>query len=135
MEWIFATDAAKALDGKKTYNTWQQGFLQILEYVLDNRELVMNTYHSIRRDRLEQYLYDVTYDLLKGVVEEKSIGMKVREEDKDAIANFYKFGFVGLMLEWIKSGMKEKPEHIIEQLSILMKGNITRALEKYRSDH
>lgn len=135
VEWIFATDAAKALDGKKTYNTWQQGFLQIFEYVLDNKELVMNTYHSVRRDQLEHYLYDVTYGLLIDVVEEKAVGMKVREEDKQAIAHFYKFGFVGLMLEWINSGMKEKPEHIIEQLSILMKGNITRALEKYRSDH
>ena len=37
------------------------------------------------------------------------------------------------MLEWIKSGMKEKPEKIIDKLSILIKDDITRALEKYQT--
>ena len=29
IEWSCVEDAAKALGGKKTYDTWQQGFLQI----------------------------------------------------------------------------------------------------------
>lgn len=135
VEWIFANDADKALDGKKTYGTWQQGFLQIFEYVLENKALIMNTYKSISRDQLERYLYEVTYKLLIGVVEEKAVGMNVRDEDKEFIADFYKFGFVGLMLEWIRCGMKEDPKVLVEHLSILIQGDITRALEKYRTDH
>ena len=29
VEWVCVEDAARALEDKKTYNTWQQGFLQI----------------------------------------------------------------------------------------------------------
>jgi hypothetical protein len=35
------------------------------------------------------------------VLEEKREGIIVREEDRAFIANFYKYGFVGLVLEWI----------------------------------
>ena len=132
VEWMFLTGAAAALNGKKTYDTWQQGFLQVFEYALENKDLVINTYHSISRDQLERYLYDVTYNLLIGVVEEQASGMTVSDIDKKFIADFYKFAFVGLMLDWIRRDMKDNTEKIVEHISTLIQGDIKRALEKYR---
>ncbi|MEG6522454.1 TetR-like C-terminal domain-containing protein [Desulfotomaculum sp. 1211_IL3151] len=131
IEWIYSSEAAKALAGKRTYDTWQQGFLQVFTYVLENKAFVMNTYHSISREHLEYYLYKEVYALLIGVVEEKASGMAVRNEDKSFIAHFYKYAFVGLMLEWIGTGMKEEPAAIIDRLSTLMHGDITGALKKF----
>lgn len=131
IEWMLVDEATRALDGKKTYSTWQQGFYQIFEAVLDNKALITNAYNSISREQVEQYLYRLTYDLLIGVIEEKAAGMHVRDEDKKFIADFYKFAFVGLVLDWIRGGMKEDPGEIIERLSLLIHGDITRALNKY----
>ena len=50
IEWCCVEDAKKALEGKKTYDTWQQGFLQIFEAVLDNKPFILNVYHSVSRD-------------------------------------------------------------------------------------
>ena len=66
---------------------------------------VMNVYHSVSREQVELYLYKLTYDLLIGVVEEMSQEIPVRDEDKKFIADFYKFAFVGLMLDWIRGDM------------------------------
>jgi len=134
VEWSCLEDAAKALDGKKTYDTWQQGFLQIFQAVLDNKPFIQNVYQAVSREQVETYLYTLTHKLLIGVVEEKAAGMEVREADKEFIADFYKFAFVGLMLDWIKNGMKQDPQQIIDRLSILIEGDITRALNKYRVD-
>jgi probable dihydroxyacetone kinase regulator len=134
VEWSCVEDASKALAGKKTYDTWQQGFLQIFEMVLDNRPFIMNVYHSVSREHVENYLYKLTYDLMIGVVEEKSAGMQVRQEDKEFIADFYKFAFVGLMLDWIRKDMKEDPKLIVDRLSTLVHGNVTDALNNYRTD-
>ena len=68
------------------------------------------------------------------VIEECSQGMVVREEDKVFIADFYKYGFVGLMLEWIHQNMEPNPEEIVSRLSILIEGDVKRALEKHRMD-
>lgn len=134
IEWSCMEDASKALAGKKTYDTWQQGFLQIFQAVQANKPFIMNVYHSVSREQVELYLYRLTYDLLIGVVEEKAVGMRVREEDKKFIADFYKYGFVGLMLDWIKNGMKEEPQILIDRLDSLIHGNITSALMHYRTD-
>ena len=134
VEWSCVEDARKALEGKKTYDTWQQGFLQIFEAVLANKIFIQNVYHSVSREQVEIYLYKLTYDLLIGVVEEKAENMNVREEDKQFIANFYKYAFVGLMLDWIKDGMKEDLQLIIDRLGLLIHGNVTHALNAYRTD-
>lgn len=134
VEWSCVEDARKALEGKKTYDTWQQGFLQIFEAVLANKVFIQNVYHSVSREQVEIYLYKLTYNLLIGVVEEKAENMNVREEDKQFIANFYKYAFVGLMLDWIKDGMKENPQLIIDRLGLLIHGNVTHALNAYRTD-
>lgn len=134
IEWSCVEDATKALEGKKTYDTWQQGFLQIFEAVKANKPFIMNVYRSVSREQVEIYLYEVTYNLLINVVNEKAKDMQVRDEDKSFIANYHKYAFVGLMLEWIKDDMKEDPQRIIDRLGLLMHGNITKALEAYRTD-
>jgi len=131
IDWIYTSEATKALDGKKTSDSWQQGFLQIFEYVLANRTFVQRTYHSSSLEHLRQYLYGETYDLLIGVVEEKSAGLGVRDDDKEFIANFYKYAFVGLMIDWIGAGMMEKPEVIIDRLTTLIRGDMAIALERF----
>jgi len=135
VEWSCIEDATKALEGKKTYDTWQQGFMHIFEAVLENKPFILNVYRSVSREQVEIYLYKLTYNLLIGVVDEKAANMAVREEDKKFIADFYKYAFVGLMLDWVKNDMKEEPQKIIDHLSVLMHENITSALNRYRTDN
>lgn len=134
VEWIYTSEAGAAIGGKRTYDTWQQGFEQIFRYVLENRAFVAKTYHSLSREHLERYLYSETYDLLIGVVEECAGERSVREDDKAFIAHFYKYGFVGLVLDWIAGGMKEEPGAIIDRLDLVIHGSITEALERLRTD-
>lgn len=133
VEWIYTSEATKALDGKNTYDTWQQGLLHIFEYVLDNKPFVTGTFKSLSREHLERYLFNETYNLLMGVIEEKAHGISVRDDDKAFIAHFYKYAFVGLMLEWIGAGMKEKPTDIVQRLSLLIQGDIPNALNRFSS--
>lgn len=131
VEWIYNKDALKAIDNKKTYENWHEGFINLFEYIKDNKNFVVSTYHSISRSYLENYLYNEVYKLIIDVVEEQAKGKKVSEEDKIFIANFYKFAFVGLMLDWVKNGMKDNPEYIVGRLSILIQGDINKAIDKF----
>ena len=129
--WSFDEDAEKILAGKKSYETWQEGYLQLFLSILENKPLIMNVYRTVSREQLEQYLFKVSYRLLRNVVEEEDKERVVSEEDKDFIANFYKYAYVGLILDWIRGDMKENPEKIISRMSLLMQGNFARALEAY----
>ena len=134
VEWCCQEDASRALAGKKTYETWQQGLLQIFEAVRENKPFILNVYRSVSREQVENYLYKVTYALLDGVVEEQAQGMSIRQEDKAFLATLYQYMFVGLMLDWIKSDMKEDPQAIVSRLELAIHGNIRAALERLRAD-
>lgn len=134
IQWSFAQEANKAINGKKTYETWQDGFLEIFNTILENKVLIESVYHSVRKEQIQIYLYDITYDFLIGVVQEESSGMEVKEADKKFIADFYKCAFVGVILEWIGEGMKQDPKLIINRLSALIQGTFKQALDNCRLD-
>lgn len=131
VEWVCLEDAARALQGKKTYDTWQEGLQQIFEAVIENKPFIMNVCRTLSREQIENYLFQLTHNLLIGVVEEKSAGTEITEEEKAFIADFYKYGFVGIMLDWIKDGMKEDYEDIIDKLHITLKGNIANSIQNF----
>ena len=134
VEWCCQEDASRALAGKKTYETWQQGLLQIFQEVLNNKPFILNVYRSVSREQVEGYLYQVTYRLLEDVVDEQAQGMSVRAEDKAFIATLYKYMFVGLMLDWVKSDMKGDPQLIVDRLEQVIHGSVRAALERLRTD-
>ena len=131
VEWVCYEDAKKALENKKTYDTWQQGLTQLLYAVRDNKPFIINVYNCVDKGQVEEYLKPLTDDLLLGVVEEESINVNVREEDKKFIAQVYSYCFVGIMLDWIKNDMKEKPEDLVERLALVLDGDIGSALVRF----
>ena len=88
VEWVCIEDGKRALQGKKTYDTWQEGMLQVFEAVLENKPFIQNVYHSISREKIENYLYRLTFNLISDVVEEKCVGTRLTQEDKAFIAEF-----------------------------------------------
>ena len=64
------------------------------------------------------------------VVEELDPRGEVREEDKAFLADFYKYAFVGLTVEWMQGGMKEEPARLVSRVNTVMEGNIAAALER-----
>ena len=132
VEWACMEDARRALEGKKTYDTWQQGFLQIFEAVQANRPFIMNVYRCVHREQVEKYLKPLVDNLLLGVINEEAAGMTVRDEDKSFIAQVYSYVFVGLMLDWIRDDMREDPEALVGRLALVLKGAVSQALGRFR---
>lgn len=128
VEWACVADAARALQGKKTYDTWHEGLLQIFEAVLENKPFILNAYRCISRDQMERFLFQLTYGLIRGVVDEQSAGKEISEEDRTFIAEFYKYSFVGIMLDWIRQGMREDHRKIVEKIRLTMHGNVANSI-------
>ena len=132
VEWSCLEDAKRALDKKRTYETWQQGLLQIFEAVLDNKPFILNVYRCVHREQVEKYLQPLADRLLLDVIDEKSSEMTVRDEDKQFIAQIYSYILIGIMLDWIKDDMHEDPQQIVDRLAKLIKGSMAEALSRFK---
>lgn len=131
MSYTFLEEAQKVIADKKTNDTWQEGYLKSFAYARENRTLVLNAYHSLGREHLESYLYQITQRLLLDVLEENLEGLCVEESDREFIVDFYKYAFVGFALDWIRNGMKEDPLDLVNRLSKLISGEFRRGLERF----
>ncbi|WNS40957.1 TetR-like C-terminal domain-containing protein [Paenibacillus sp. MMS20-IR301] len=129
--WIYKTEAVESIAEYRSYSTWTDGFYRIFCYIERNKAFCFNTLDSLGRAHLDAYLYEVTNDLIMGVLQELAAGMEVSMEDKRFIAGFYTLAFTGLVIQWMRDGMKEQPKHMIEKLSVLIEGNFLRALHQY----
>ena len=132
VEWSCLEDAKRALDEKKTYDTWQQGLLQIFKAGQENKPFILNVYRCVHREQVEKYLQPLVDQLLLNVINEEAAGITVRDEDKQFIAQVYSYMFIGLMLDWIKDDMREDPQQIVEKLSKLIKGSVSVALSRFK---
>jgi hypothetical protein len=94
----------------------------------------MNVYHHVSRERIEGYLYDIVFELSIAMVEERAKGMDLQDRDKRFIADFYKYALTGIVLNWVKDGMKEDPAQIVNELGTMVGGTIDYALESFQTD-
>ena len=131
IKWICLQNADEALDNNKTYDTWQQGLLNIFNIIRKNKVFVESVYRDMDRRVIERYLHPQVHSLIMGVVEEKSDGMVVCDNDKNFIASFLEYAFEGMIYAWIESGMKEDPEYLVSSASVIIQGDVALALKEF----
>lgn len=130
LEDIFETETSKVIEADRTFDTWENGLIQSVEFALKNKRAIYHVYNSIKREQLENYLYRITEDLMERFVRQQARGLTVAEEDIHLVALFYKHAAVGSVLEWLQRGMKDDAEHIIHRMGQLFEGNIRSTLQK-----
>ena len=134
VEWSCIYDATNALKGNKTYDTWQEGLTSIFEAVLQNKPFILNVYHTTTQDSIERFLFTTVHDLILGVVREKAQGTNISEEQIQFIADFYKYSFVGIMLDWISKGMNEDYNEIVYNMTNTLHGSIANSISNFTNE-
>ncbi len=69
--------------------------------------------------------------MIESIVEERSIETNLNEQQKNFIAYFYKYGFVGIMLDWIEKGMDENYNEIVDDLEKTVHGTIDLSIKNF----
>ena len=99
VDWILVEDAAKALEGRQSFETWTEAFLDILHQIQENKVLVLNVYRSVGREQVEQYLYKIVDPLLHEFVDKETQDISIQDEDKQFVIDFFKYALVGMALD------------------------------------
>ncbi len=131
--WVISSDIIRIISGRKTQDTWQEGFLSIFQEVERNHVFVLNACSSLTREQLERSLSEPVSSLISSVLEENPDASKLNEEDAAFISSFFSYAFIGIMLDWIRGGMREKPEELVERIECVVGGSFERAIQRFLS--
>ena len=141
IEWTMNTSEQEIIAKNKENiekKSWENGFIIILDEIQKNKSLIYAISQNIEYSKyVTEYLLHLTFNYIYGVVASKSKEMNVivKEEDMVFIANFYKYAFLGVLLEWIKINFKDDPKDIVSKLDIMIKGTLENSLLNYDQKH
>lgn len=128
-EWVVFHESEKVFREKLTMLTWREDMIRILTAALENKPLALNAYRSLHRDLIERYLYKAMSIHMMNVITEESRGISISRENIRFIADFYKLTFVGHLMDWVRRGMIEPPEEIVNKLGVIIEGTLQRAFD------
>lgn len=131
VEWACEEDAARAIAGNKTADTWQTGLLDTFLALRENKPFIASIYHDMSREQVERFLVPVVSDLVKSVVDEHAARRHVREQDRDFIARFFAHALIGTVLDWIARDMRDDPQQLVQRVATITDGAIETALDRF----
>ncbi len=130
---LFETELKKVVAEYNETRTWEDSFLMAAEFALENKKAIYHIYYSLRREELEQYLYNIAGNVMTNYVKYASRNIHAYEADKHVISCFYQSALTEMVLRWIAQGMKEDPEKAIRRIGQLFDGNIAMSLKRSAS--
>lgn len=133
LEWIYLDEVIFKIERDTNYSNWQDNFLYLFGYMQDNKRFVMNTYKSVDRSIILNFIFKNYNVIFIKIVDDLSREYQVRDEDKTFIANFYKYGFTGVIEEWVINGMRYDPEVLLEKLEKMLCGSFVGAIKNMAS--
>ncbi len=130
---IFRRELFKEIDDNRTLETWHGGFLATLHYLKTNAGMMLHVYESSYRLEVSDFFTEVSSELMENVMKECLSRKKLEldKEDCKFIINFYRYVFVGLMMDWVNEGMKEEPEVLLKKLKVMLDGSINPSIESF----
>ncbi|MBO0477729.1 TetR/AcrR family transcriptional regulator C-terminal domain-containing protein [Vagococcus sp. DIV0080] len=131
LEWTFDNEIVKGLESYEDLNTWKEGLLSVLNYTEENRKFCLNTFHSINRDRLEIFLYNITYHMLISIMDQSYSDKQLQQPLKSEIADFYGRGIVAQVTHWLTTRLEEPKDDLINRIEGVTKGTIELIIKNH----
>lgn len=132
-KYIFYKELSEEIEQKRSFSNWTEGFLITMNYIKSNSKMILHVYNSSYWNEANRFIVQLSRGLLEDVVDEccEGIGDRLKEADKDFIIKFYVHIFNELIIDWVRGGMLEEPDDILESLLLIIEGSIPSAIKKF----
>jgi probable dihydroxyacetone kinase regulator len=132
VEWIL-TEELEELTGEIDAENWPERMRRIMDRMMEDKSFVMNTYYSLTRRQLDQFLQKFIHPLIEAQLDRAKSGDAVLPEDKKFLADMATYALVGIMTEWIASGMKPEDSKVFGKVVYLLDGILDFVVDKFAS--
>jgi len=124
IEEIVLEEADKIISEYKTLDSFEMGLNVVIDFVKKNRREILHIYQSVSRDIFEEYLWKVCDYIVVSFTKTIFADRPISKEDREIIVQFYKAQYFGLVISWLRNGMKDDVHRKIHRLCQLQKGII-----------
>lgn len=110
--------------------TVETAMLAVVDFVEETRRAVLHLYNSAKRDILEQHLWQVCEYMAENYYNVAAAEKAIPPEKKAIIITAYKCECFGLILDWVRQGMKDDVRGEIHLFCQLRKGTAEEMIRR-----
>ena len=107
-----------------------EGLRRLIEYISTRQRMVQHIYSAVGHATMEDYLLDTTWDLFMAYILDTAEGLNPSKEDLEFICYSYQFMLIGILLGWVRRGMKGDLAELLERAQRLFFHGTRRVLEE-----
>ena len=108
---------------------WQDGLLQLFQYLQENRAVCLCALHSISREHLKRFFQTDIHSIIKSTIQRivMELNCQTSDDEVDLLTKFYIGALTSMIEEWLLGDIKETPEELISFADQLLKDHVRGA--------
>lgn len=130
IEEIVTEEADRIISEYRTLDSLEMGFNAAIDFAKKNRRAILHIFKSVNRDIFEQYLWKVCDHVVVSFCETLFADHPISDEDREIIMQFYKAQCFGMVIDWLRNGMKDDVHLRIHRICELQKGMIEEMIHR-----
>lgn len=130
IEEIVIEEADRIITEYPTLDSLEMGFHAVIDFAEKNRRAILHIFKSVNRDIFEEYLWKVCDYVVVSFGSTAFKGQPISEEDREIIIKFYEAQCFGMVIDWLRSGMKEDVHQKIHRICELQIGMIEEMIRR-----
>lgn len=131
VKWMYQEEAVKLIEGLEGVLLWQDGILQLLRYIEENKAICLCTLNSLGHQYLKRFFYDDVHAIIEKTVYSFARQMKnVSSDYAEFLTHIYSIALAALVESWLLGEIKQTPEELIKFIDITINDQIRGALQR-----
>ena len=137
VRWMFDQEAVALLREHEGVMLWQDGLLQLFQYLQENRAVCLCALHSISREHLKRFFQTDVHAIIQGTIQRvvAELNCRVSDTEVDLLTKFYVGALASMMEEWLLGNIQETPEELIRFADQLLKDHVRGAALRMAEAH
>ena len=132
-QYILDNEKKKVVGGFLTFRNWTSGFISVIDFILLNKKIVLNSYNYGCRMKIIDFVDFVTGEMLSRYSENMLKDYKISDSMKYGILSFFKYALTGNLLQWIIAGMPNENSVFNGKVNSFFEDSIEEAFKKAES--
>ena len=129
VRWMFDQEAVALLREHEGVMLWQDGLLQLFQYLQENRAVCLCALHSISREHLKRFFQTDIHSIIQSTIQRivMELNCQTSDDEVDLLTKFYIGALTSMIEEWLLGDIKETPEELISFADQLLKDHVRGA--------
>lgn len=129
VRWMFEEEAVALLREHEGVMLWQDGLLQLFQYLQENRAVCLCALHSISREHLKCFFQTDLHAIIQGTIQSITAELQYHASGQELalLTKFYVGALASLMEDWLLEEIPESPEELIQFVDQLLRDHVRGA--------